>query len=120
MSEGKVLVRLHFYDDDHGPLSHEEVSPPGVFHTLAIPAMAEEVTVELIIPEPGGLAGATDAEVLDAAGRLTVTYGNAEFDSLMGVVRKVLRRLADRAREAGGPSPDELARKSREKLGGTP
>lgn len=113
-----TVVRLSFYDDDRGPLGTREITDGRV--TLSLPAGAHEVTVNLVIPEPAGLAGATDAEVLDAAVRLLDRYpepGPAGLDELMAVVRKVLTRLAGRAREAGEPAPADLARQAHQRWG---
>lgn len=108
------VVLLRFYDDDHGPCG-EYKAGAGVT-TFAVPAGADEVTADLVLPEPGGLAGATDSEVLFAAERLMQRYGNAEPNGpLLSLVRGYLIGLAERAREAGYPSPAEDARTSHAK-----
>jgi hypothetical protein len=46
------VVLLRFYDDDHGPCADYKVGA-GVT-TLPVPVDAEEVTVDLVLPEPDG------------------------------------------------------------------
>jgi hypothetical protein len=107
------VVLLRFYDDDHGPCGSYRVA--GGVTTLAVPAGAEEVTVDLVLPEPGGLAGAADAEVLEAAGRLLDRYPEPGFDGgLHDLARTHVLATAVRARKAerdvsrsGLPGPDE-------------
>lgn len=103
-----VLIR--FYDDDHGPCGSYRLGP-GV-STVPVPVDTEEMTAELVLPEPG-LAGATDAEVLFAAERLVQRYGNAETNGpLLSLARQYLTSLAERARDLNEPSPAGLIRKS--------
>lgn len=112
------VVLLRFYDDDHGPCGSFTVSSAGGAETLAVPVGAQEVTVELVLPEPGGLAGATDAEVLFAAERLMDRYpepGVKTSLGLHGLMKAHIRATAERAREAGYPSPAEDARASNAK-----
>lgn len=97
------VVLLRFYDDDHGPCGSYKVA--GGVTTLAVPAGAEEMTVDLVLPEPGGLAGATDAEVLFAAERLLYRYNRTISGTVTEAISKRLIELAERARDVGYPSP---------------
>lgn len=103
MSDPRTIpvVLLRFYDDDHGPCASYTADMSGAPVTLPVDGLgaAQELTVELVLPEPVGLAGAADAEVLEAADRLIGNMGEA--GSHITTTRSVLAMAADRAREPG-------------------
>jgi hypothetical protein len=94
-----AVVLLRFYDDDHGPCGSYTVSP-GV-RTVAVPVDAQEMTADFTPAGTSDRSELSDADVLDAAGRLLTRYGGTENGQMLTVVRATLDRVASRAREPG-------------------
>jgi len=88
------IVLIRFYDDDHGPCCTYEAGT-GVT-TFPVPPDTEEMTVELVLPEPEAM---TNAGILEAADWLVGNLGEA--GSHITTTRSILAMAAERAREQG-------------------